>query len=652
MTDMRLLERSDLFTLKIVGDVTHSACGSIVAYSVKSMSEDRDEYVSTIHAASDGKSSQYTWGRQDSEPRLSPDGSRLAFISRRTGSAQLYVMRTDGGEPVRVTDLELGAGTAVWAPDSRRIAFAADTRWESSPDSHKATGPENPERRPTKIIDRALYKFDGEGYTYNRRSAVFIVDLQSCEVRQLTNGDSYDDAPAWSPDGRHIAFDSNRDGHWDLKRRSDIWMVPSVGGEAVRVTNGDGVWHLPTFSPDGRSLAYVGYPAFDDQEPDDFAQLWTCDRRGRLALNLLAGTDLAVGRSLGSDWSGGGNSRPVWTGQGIFFLASVRGSTNIYRASNSAVQAFTRGQQDVMSFSVACDGSIAYSKSDMRHPAEVFLLTAQDEKQVTHANSELLDSIIMPEPERFCVAGAEGHDIEGWIFRPTALSEGQRYPLLLYIHGGPATAYGYSFFFELIWWASRGYGVAFCNPHGSSTYGRSFQQSIKHDWGNRDYRDIMAFVDAVVDLPWVDGSRLAAAGGSYGGFMVNWLAGHTDRFAAFCAQRSICNMVSQGGTSDIAPFRRFTIGGTPEESAEHLWNLSPLKYVSEVRTPTLILHQEQDHRCPIEQGEQWFSALKRLNVPVRFVRFPDESHGMSRGGKPSRRYERLGLMLEWFNRYV
>jgi dipeptidyl aminopeptidase/acylaminoacyl peptidase len=213
-------------------------------------------------------------------------------------------------------------------------------------------------------------------------------------------------------------------------------------------------------------------------------------------------------------------------------------------------------------------------------------------------------------------------------------------------------AYGETFFHEFQTLAGAGFGVFYCNPHGSSSYGQRFQVSIMGDWGNLDYGDVMAGADRVCEEPWVDAHRLGVAGGSYGGFMVNWITSHTDRFAAACTQRSICNMVSQGGTSDWAATRGERLLATPEGDPERLWNMSPLKYVSQVKTPTLILHSERDDRCPIEEGEQWFLALKRLRVPVRFVRFPEESHGLSRGGKPSRRVERLEQILSWFRTYL
>ncbi len=646
----RGIEREDLYRLKLVGDVDTGRDGTRVAYVVKALGREQDDYVGNIHVACDGRTLQFTSGDKDSTPRWSPDCKALAFLSGRAEKSQIFVIRTDGGEAFQLTKQRLGAGEPVWSRDSRLIAFAGPTEFPKAPDT---ASEEKEEKRPkTKIIDRALYKLDGSGFTFDRRSHIFTVDVESKEVRQLTDGDCNDRSPTWSPDGRHVAFAANRSEDWDTRRGSDIWMVSVEGGSPRRITHGHGSWSSPVFSPDGSNLAFVGFTIDDEGESDNYSQLWITDWSGSENRNLLADTDFAVGRSLASDWVIAGDPGLVWNHCGLFFPVSVKGASAIFRWDGEAITRVTAEGVDAVSFAVADDGHIAYARSDATHPAEVYRRRDGTEEQVSHENHELLSDIQLEEPERLVVTGADGEPVEGWILKPHGLQTGLRYPLLLYIHGGPQSAYGHTFFHELQWWSAQGFGVAYCNPHGSASYGRAFQNAIKHDWGNRDYLDVMAFTDAIAELGWVDPQRIAAAGGSYGGYMVNWLAGHTDRYAAFCAQRSICNMVSQGGTSDFSPFRQDRAGGTPEGNAEVLWNQSPLKFAANVRTPTLILHQELDHRCPIEQGEQWFAALKRMGVPSRFIRFPEESHGLSRTGKPSRRYDRLGYMLDWFLRYV
>lgn len=646
----RPIEREDLFRLKIVSDANISPDGSCVAYVVRTLDKEKDEYISNIYLWQAGGSRQYTSGGKDSAPRWSPDGSQIAFLSGRAEKNQVFVMPTSGGEAKQLTKLELGAGEPIWSPDSKTILFIAATSFPKKDEAQKEA---DKKRTPTKVIDRAVFKFDGLGFNHDRRSHIYCVNIEAGNVEQLTDGDFNDRTPAWSPDGRQIVFASHRSAKWDTERGSDLWIMAAEGGEPRKVTQSRGAWYGPTFSPDGSKIAYVGFPIEDDKDPDHWPEVWIADRAGSQIQNILEGTGIDEGHSIGSDWAGSTPDVSLkWYEAGIYFLTSTRGSCQVMRWDGEQVVACTNGDHDVSSFTVARDGTIAYVKSDPIHPTEAFVLHNGQEKQISNENTHLLNELDMQAPEGVTFAGFDGNPLVGWVLKPVGFQSGQTYPVLLYIHGGPATAYGFSFFHELQWWAAQGYGVAYSNPHGGSSYGRDFQDSIRHDWGNKDYEDIMSFTDKVAELPWVDEARIAAAGGSYGGYMVNWLAGHTDRFAAFCTQRSICNMVSQGGTSDFAAFRHERSGGTPEGNPEILWNQSPLKFASNVKAPTLILHQEQDHRCPIEQGEQWFSALKRLGVPTRFIRFPEESHGLSRAGKPSRRVERLGYMREWFSRYV
>jgi len=658
--DKRRIERDDLYRLRIVSDAQPSPDGQRVAYVVKQMDKEKNTYRTMIYVWANGAARRYTSGEKDSSPRWSPDGRWLAFLSDRDNKKQIYVMSTSGGEATALTTQKLGAGRPVWSPDSRSIAFAGAVPFGDD----KATDEKSPHTEKTKIIDRAIYKADGVGFVYDRRTHIFVapVDIDADAdgartVRQLTDGDCNDAAPAWSPDSKQIAFSGARDDDWDLRLGSDIWLVDADGGDPRRLTGHDGLWENPVFSPSGHAVAYVGQLVAEGDWPGVFPQLWTMDLQSGEATNLVEGKDLDIRHSVGSDSSASANGGgPYWLSDGLYVLTSVRGRSPIYRWRDRALDVVVGGRRDVMDLAAVAghDGTavLAFTVSDATHPAEAVLHRGGEETRISHENDALLDELDVGAPERTTFAGADGDEVEGWVIAPAGQEAGRRYPLLVYIHGGPATAYGESFFHELQWWAAQGYGVAYCNPHGSSSYGKRFQEVIRRDWGNRDYHDVMAFTDHVAARPWVDANRLVAAGGSYGGFMVNWIAGHTERFAALCTQRSICNQISQSGTSDYAPLRRHSEDGTPEQNSDLLWDQSPLKYVRNVHTPLLIIHQEQDHRCPIEEAEQWFSALKRLGVTTRFIRFPEESHGMSRDGTPSRRYERLGYMEEWFARYA
>lgn len=661
--DKRRIERDDFYRLRIVGDAQPSPDGQKVAYVVKQMDKEENAYQTNIVVWEGDAARRYTSGEKDTSPRWSPDGRWLAFLSDRGDKKQIYVMSTFGGEATALTTQKLGAGTPVWSPDSRSIAFAGPVPFgdDVDEDDDKASDQKKPKTEKTKVIDRAVFKADGAGFVYDRRTHIFVVPVDmnasgAPTTRQITDGDCNDEAPTWSPDGARIAFSGARDDDWDVRLGSDIWLVDAAGGEPRRLTKHDGLWDNPVFSPSGDAIAYTGQQIPEGEWPGSFPQLWTIDIESGATTDLTAGRDIDMRHSVGSDSSASGDSRLFWLPDGLYVLASVRGQSHVYRWHDGGLAAVISGRRDVMDFAAVTVNNgpaiLAFTVSDATHPAEAALYRAGQERRISHENDALLDELDLGVPERTTFKGADGDEVEGWVIEPAGREDGKHYPLLLYIHGGPATAYGESFFHELQWWAGQGYGVAYCNPHGSSSYGKQFQEVIRRDWGNRDYHDVMAFTDHVAARPWVDSSRLVAAGGSYGGFMVNWIAGHTDRFAALCTQRSICNQVSQSGTSDYAPLRRHSEDGTPEQNSALLWDQSPLKYVRNVRTPMLILHQEEDHRCPIEEGEQWFSALKRLGVTTRFIRFPKESHGMSRDGTPSRRYERLGYMADWFTRYA
>lgn len=636
----RPIDIEDIYQLTLVGDAQISPDGTRVAYVVRRLDREQNDYVSSIYLWDGHESRQFTAGGKDSAPRWSPDGATLAFLSKRGEKAQIYLMSTAGGEARALTESPNGAGTPIWSPDGTRIAYVSGVPTEES----------EGETARTRVIDRAIYKSDGTGFVHDRRRHLFVVDVACGEVTQVTEGDCNDGAPVWSPDGRHLAFAANRNPEWDIERTSDIWLVPSRGGTPRRVTSGDGTWSDPVFSPDGTQIAMTGYPRPEGEKPSYYDQLWTVPTGGGTPRNVLEGTDLAPGNSLAADWHSGGDGSARWVESGLYFLVSERGTTNIYRWTDT-VQKVTSGRHDIIDFSVA-GKALACTVSDATHPNEIALVEDGCLRPVTTHNAAFLQTAPPTAPEKITFSGSNGVEIDGWLLKPATYVEGQKYPLIVYIHGGPVSAYGETFFHEFQALAGQGFGVFYCNPHGGSSYGRAFQTSIIGAWGTLDYHDMMAGVDRVLQEPWVDVHRLGVAGGSYGGFMTNWIIGHTDRFAAAATQRSICNMVSQGGTSDIAAGRGERMQATPEGDPERLWNMSPLKYAANVKTPTLILHSERDDRCPIEEGEQWFSALRRQRVPVRFVRFPEESHGLSRGGKPSRRVERMQHIAGWFKTYL
>jgi dipeptidyl aminopeptidase/acylaminoacyl peptidase len=648
MTQNRPLQPHDLYRLRLISDPQIAPDGSRVAFVLKQMSEEKNDYVSNVYVVdSEGTVTQFTSGDKDSAPRWSPDGRWLAFVSGRNERAQIHLLSTAGGESFALTDRKLGAGVPVWSPDSAWIAFtgpvSTDPDEEKDEPGSKDKDPKKPAK--TKIVERSSYKADGVGYVGNRRRHLFLIDVAARKVEQLTDGDFHDDGPTWSPDGRHIAFSSLREDRWDVSTASDLYVIPREGSEARRLTSG-GAYSLPTFSADGSRIAFV-------EEPDHetyFAplRLASVDRSGDDRRDEQKGWDGEVGYHLLGDAAQPDDaSRLIWRDDGIYFLGSERGETNVYRARNGRVKKVTHGSHAVNGWSVAADGTIACAISDPTHPAEIYLLVGDKLRKLTRENREFLDEVLITPPERFRFAGAGGEESDGWLLAPVGHDAG-KHPLIAYIHGGPQFAYGQTFFFELQFLAGQGFGVFFPNLHGSGTYGRDYQLSIHGDWGNLDYQDVLAGTKEAATRPWVDSDRMGIIGGSYGGYMTAWVMGHTDLFKAGVTERCLCDVVNFFGTMDFGFAWNRATGAYPEEDFQKLWDMSPIKYVPNVKGPLMVIHSEGDDRTPVEQGEQMFNALRRLGKDTKFIRFPEESHGLSRIGKPSRRVERLGYILEWF----
>lgn len=650
MTAPRPLEADDLYQLRLLTDPQISPDGCLVAFVLSRMDQEKNDYISNVYVADrEGKITQFTSGDKDSAPRWSPDGAYLAFLSARKDRAQIHLLRTAGGESVALTDLPLGAGVPKWSPDSKLIAFTGQVSTEPEEDGKDG---EKKDKAPakTKITDRASYKLDGAGYIGNRRRHLFLIDVESRQVDQLTEGDFHNDDAAWSPDGQHLAFSSDRETHWDISTHGDIYLIPRAGGDARRLTEG-GAYGRPGFSPDGSRVAFLGHQ--DPEEAFAPGRIYSVDRSGSDLRDELGEWDGDQGNQISSDVVRSYDQVGLtyfWQPDGIYFLGTERGVGNIYRANGGTVQPMTSGRHAIADFSMA-DGAIAYTCADATHPAEVYLLSDGEATQLTHENDALLSEVYVASPERICFAGARGEESEGWLLPPRGHEFG-KHPLIVYIHGGPHFAHGETFFFEYQFLAGQGFGVFYPNIHGSSSYGRSYYTSIRGDWGNLDFQDVLAGAEAAASRPWVDEHRLGIAGGSYGGYMTGWVMGHSDRFRAALSERCLCNMVSFMGTSDHGWLWNRAFGVYPEQDIQKLWDMSPIKYVANVQAPVLVMHSEGDDRTPLEQGEQLFNALRRLGKETRLVVFPEESHGLSRMGKPSRRAERLGHILSWFRQYL
>ncbi len=650
MPNRRPLEPKDLYRLRLVSSPQISPDGQRVAYVLKQLDEEKNDYVTNIYVVDlAGGVRQYTTGNKDSSPRWSPDGRWLAFLSGRKEASQIHLISTTGGEGVAITARKLGAGVPFWSPDSSAIVFvgAVSTDPEEEAETKDRQKDENKIAK-TRIVERASYKLEGAGFIGNRRRHLFLVDVAERKVEQLTQGDFHDDAPAWSPDSRHIAFATNRNPRWDVSTEGDIYLIPRDGGEVRRLTAG-GSFTRPVFHPNGSRIAFIGHA--NPSEVFAPLRLYSTARDGTDFRDELGTWDGGLINDVSSDvvLSDDGLGL-VWLEHGLHFVGVERGVANVYCA-DGAVRPATEGRHTVTEFSVASNGSIAYTCADATHLPDVYLQADGATQQLTHENDAFLEEVEIFTPERFTYSGANGEESEAWLLAPRGHEHG-KHPLLAYIHGGPQTTYGEAFFFEYQFLAGQGFGVLFPNIHGSSSYGREYQISIWRNWGSIDCEDVLAATRAAATRPWVDDARKGIVGGSYGGFMTNWVLSHSDEFKAGVTERCLSNIVSFMGTSDFGWLWNTVWGVHPEEDVEKLWDMSPMKYVKNITVPLMVIHSHGDDRTPFEQGEQLFVALRRLGVETKFVMFPEEGHGLSRAGKPSRRVERIEYICDWFRRHL
>jgi dipeptidyl aminopeptidase/acylaminoacyl peptidase len=649
------MQPEDVYALTSVGDPRISPDGRRVAYVVTRIDEEANAYRSAIWLAPlDGSAEprQFTSGeRSDQSPRWSPDGRLLAFVSSRDGEdekkahGELYVMPADGGEPRRLTESKTSVESIEWSPDSSRIAFTRRV-----PD--EAYEEEDDRRRAPRRFTRVFFKLNGVGWVGDRRKHVFVVGADGSGERQLTDGDCENDAPAWSPDGKRIVFTSMRGDRWDVEFAEALYEleVDAEGAEPKRLTEPDESASMGSFSADGSRIAYI-------QSPED----GTYPHHGQIAVMRADGSERQVlTAALDRQCAPFPLARePVWDGERVAFGIEDGGNVHLYTvaADGSAEPELLVGGEQSTGLYDLVDGVLVYTASTHTRPHELF---AGDGKRLTSVCDEFVAGREIVDVERFAAVSADGTEVDAWLVRPPGFDEGKRYPTLLTIHGGPFSQYGTGFFDEVQVYASAGYCVLFSNPRGGSGYSEAWGRAIRGPrggegtgWGSVDYEDVMGVVDTALDkFPFLDGDRLGVLGGSYGGYLTSWVVGHTKRFKAALSERAVNHLVSAFGSSDLFWVFERQFGGPMWDNVDEWLRMSPATYAADIDTPVLVVHSENDLRCNIEQGEHLFTLLRLHGKEVELLRFPAESHELSRSGSPIHRVQRFEAILEWFGRYL
>ena len=697
----RTITEKDLFNFVWIGDPQISPDGSRIAFVKVTVNDRKDGYNTTIWTVSTATREvrQLTSGIRDSQPRWSPDGKYLVFVRAperdgRPEAAQLFMLSMEGGEAFQFTSVPRGAGTPQWSPDGNMIAFMNSANPEdiakaapkSSPSPSPSASPtetkkpDEPRESDVRVVTRAVYRSNGAGYLdFKHPQHIWVVNAprtgsDKFTPKQLTSGRYDQGNVTWAKDSSRIYFtsDHNDEPYYHLGS-TDLYSIAVAGGQPEKLTSFDMGSGGYAFSPDGKRLAFiaaVNKPVRSYSQSD----LWVMDvAPGAKPRNLTGAFDYDIASGLTGDNSApraGGGSLPVWSAdaRSLMVIYAKEGKANVgsFDVATGRQSDVTTGDHAVSSFRAtpSADKFVLLISTPTRI-GDLFWMDSNGQlsastqpaivspQPLTNMNDELFTKLNLTEPEMIWYKSFDGRNVQAWVQKPPDFDPAKKYPLILNIHGGPHAAYGFIFDHEFQWMAAKGYVVLYPNPRGSTTYGQEFGNIIQHKYPGDDYKDLMAGVDELIRRGYIDEKKLGVTGGSGGGLLTNWTIGQTTRFAAAVSQRDIASWTDWWYTADFTLFHPSWFKAPPFEDPEDYKARSPITYINKVQTPLMLILGETDYRTPTGPGgEAMFRALKYRKIPTVMVRFPNESHELSRSGQPWHRIERLQHIVGWFDKWL
>lgn len=641
------LEAATLFQMESVSQPRISPDGKLIVFSrgwVDRMKDQQRSNLWLIDAeGTEKRLRELTSGNwRDTNPVWSPDGRKIAFLSDRDGATQLHVMWIDTRDIAQLTHVERAPSSIAWSPDGKKLAFTMTVPDKETP--LKVTLPERPQgaqwAKPAVIVDRLTWARDGVGPVPKGFTHIFLVDaITGGTPRQLTDGNYNHSGPEWSPDGKSLYFSAIRkpDAEY-LRNDSEIYSLNIASGAIKELTGRKGPDASPAADPRGMWVAYTGYD--DRRFTNHVASIYMMDAAGGSKRMLVGNLPSSPGPL---QWAPDGS--------GVYYTMAEKGSSNLYFVGlNGAVLKITEGVHLLTQADVSKSGSVAAIRSTFHEPGALVRFDAKDPKKLetlVEVNSDVLAGRALGDVEELWWESKDGWKIQGWLVKPVNFDASRKYPMVLYIHGGPWSMYNVGFNWAWQNFAANGYAVLYANPRGSTGYGQEFVNGIQYSYPGKDYDDLMSGVDAALKKGFIDARNLFVCGGSGGGVLTAWTVGHTDRFRAAVSMRPVINWHSFVGTTD-GPSWYDQFQKKPWEDPAEYAARSPLTYVANVKTPTMVMTGEADLRTPMGQSEEYYRALKILKKETLLVRMPDEYHGWRR---PSHQLLQQLYLLAWFEKY-